>query len=301
MPEPYLGTYFYRVNCTRPPFDDKRVRQALALTIDRRAICEKITKAGQTPWWSLVPAGLAGYDPPRLAHTDPGPNLEDYDAAFAADCERARELLAEAGFGGAGRPLPTIELHYNTSETHRDIAEVIADGWKRLLGLDAKLLNQEWKVYLDTQRSLTYDVSRAAWIGDYVDPNTFLDMFMTDGENNRTGWGNPRYDELVKKAAKEADVDQRIAYLREAEAILLDELPILPIYNYVTQNLVTPRLGGFYENAQDDHFPKFWYWMDDAELAERRARLGDDVELVEALGPPEGLYPPAGRDAVYRE
>ena len=177
--------------------------------------------------------------------------------------------------------------------THKDIAEVLADTWKRELGLNAKHLNQEWKVYLDTQRTISFDVSRSAWIGDYLDANTFLDMWVTDGENNRTGWGHPRYDELIALAAQEADLAKRLEHLQAAEALLMEELPILPVYFYVTKNMVNPRLGGFYENMLDEHYPKFWYWMDDAELEARRGARTDEWTKVEAAGPSEGLYSPA--------
>ena len=217
----------------------------------------------------------------------------DYDAAFARDLVRARELVAEAGFGPGGRALPTIEIHYNTDETHMDIAEVIADAWMRHLGLNVKLLNQEWKVYLDTQSTIGFDVSRSAWIGDYPDANTFLDMFVTGGDNNRTGWGDPRYDELIRRAALEQDTAERTALLVQAEELLLEELPILPIYSYVTRNLVNPRLGGFHENFLDEHFPKHWYWMDDEELRLKRFEVPRDQQRVEARGPREGLYSPA--------
>lgn len=277
-PAPFLGTYFYRVNTTKPPFNDKRVRRALALTIDRKAICEKITKAGQLPATALVPPGMPGY---KTVSMGP-PNVAE-----------AKALLAEAGYGPDGAPFPSLEIHYNTLESHRDIAEVIADSWRVNLGIDAKLLNQEWKVYLDTQSTLGYDVSRSAWIGDYADPNTFLDMFVTGGENNKTGWGNPEYDLLIARAGTEFDPKVRLDILRQAEQILIDEMPILPIYYYSTQNIVAPRLGGFYENIQDEHFPKFWYWMDDEELAKKRAGQNEAVVQVKDVGPPKGKYAPA--------
>jgi oligopeptide transport system substrate-binding protein len=293
-PEPYLGSYFYRVNVTKPPLDDKRVRRALALMIPRRAICEKITKSGQLPTYSLVPPGLSGYSRASMAHAAQDPQLDEA-AAAAADRAEAHALLAAAGYGPGARPFPTIELHYNTSEVHRDIAIVIADAWSRELGIDAKLLNQEWKVYMDTQKNVGYDVSRSAWIGDYADPNTFLDIWVTGGENNRTGWSNADYDRLVREAARELDPARRLALLAEAEALLLDELPILPVYSYSTQDVYAPRLGGFYNNLKDHHFPQFWYWMDDEELAAKRAAYPDDGlhQLVPARGPSDGLYSPA--------
>ena len=175
---------------------------------------------------------------------------------------------------------------------HRDIAEVIANDWRNQLGIDAKLLNQEWKVYLSSQKAVDYDISRSAWIGDYRDPNTFVDLFVGGGKNNRTGWSNAEYDRLVAAAGQEPDVRKRLEFLAAAEAILVDELPILPIYTYVTQNLVNPRLGGFFENIQDDHFPKFWYWMSDEELAAKRASQDPGALPADAPGPSAGLYSP---------
>ena len=277
-PAPYLGSYFYRVNVTKPPFDDKRVRRALWLTIPRETICVKIEKKGEVPADSLVPP-MSGYTKA---------------VAAAGSADEARALMAEAGFGPGGKSMPTLEIHYNTSDAHRDIAEVIAESWNKELGINAKLLNQEWKVYLDTQNNLGYDVSRSAWIGDYSDPNTFLDMFVTGGGNNKTGYSNPEYDQLIADAARELDMQKRAVILQRAEEILMDELPILPIYYYVTKNVVDARLGGFFENVQDEHFPKFWYWMDDEELAAKRAQYPDDGrhEHVRSHGPPEGKYSP---------
>jgi len=264
-----LGTYFYRINVTRPPFDDVRVRQALALAIDRRALCEKITKAGQPPSWGFLPDGWRHYEPAALAHAPLDADFANWDEAFAADCARGRELLAEAGYG-PDRPLPSISLHFNSSEVHRDIAEVIADGWHRELGVDARMTVQEFKVFLDTQKTLGYDVSRSSWMGDFVDPVNFLNVFRSDGANNRTGWGNARYDALLEEAADEPDAARRLALLAQADAILMDELPVIPLYTYVTQNLVNPRLGGFEPNVLDIHFLKFLHWRDDDATAEDR-------------------------------
>ncbi|MEX1025617.1 MAG: peptide ABC transporter substrate-binding protein [Planctomycetota bacterium] len=298
QPEPYLGTYFYRVNVTRPPLNDVRVRRALALAIPRLDVVEKIVKAGQLPNFSMMPHGVTGYAKPEMEHAPRGSGIAEADA-FRRDCDEARRLLAEAGFaGGAG--LRTIVINYNTSEAHRDIAEVLAASWKNELGIDVKLENQEWKVYLDTQRTLDFDLSRSAWIGDYDDPNTFSELWVTGGDNNRTGWGDERYDDLIHRAAREADPKERMRLLVQAEEVLMEELPILPIYTYVTQNVVNPRLGGFYENSRDEHFMKWFYWRDDAELEEFRSSLPAGLERVPAPGPTEGQYPPAGRDAVVR-
>jgi oligopeptide transport system substrate-binding protein len=286
-PAPYLATYFYRVNVTRPPYDDARVRRALALAIDRATLCARVVGKGEPPCYSLTPPGLAGYARPELARatdTDPGVALE-------RDRAEARALLAAAGFGPE-RPFPTLELHFNTSESHRDVAEVIAADWRNALGLEVRLVNQERKSYLDAQTRLDYDVSRSSWIGDYADPANFLEVFRGGGENNRTGWRDARYDALLDAAARERDEPRRLALLAEAEARLLAELPILPLYAYVSQNLVNPRLGGFHANVLDEHPPKFWYWRSDAELAAERALRTDGAETVRAPGPREGRGPP---------
>lgn len=277
---PYLGAYFYRINTTRPPLDDPRLRRALAMSIDRQAICEMITKAGQRPALALVPDAMPGYTNQPFGAEDP----------FGA-----RRLLAQAGYGPRKRPLPAIEILFNTSEAHKDIAEVIADGWNKILGLEVKLKNQEWKVYLDTQNQLGYEISRSVWIADYPDPASFLELFVTDGRNNRTGWGHPEYDRLIEAARTEWRPPRRRELLQQAEALLMEQMPILPIYFYASQNLVNPRLGGFFENAQDEHHPKHWYWMDDTELAERRRETPRGRERAAAPGPGEGLYPPDGR------
>lgn len=261
---PYLASYFLRVNVTRPPLDDVRVRRALALAVDRRTLCSAILQKGEPPSWSLTPPGLPGYPRPEMRHAALGTSTAQHAEALRADRAEARALLAEAGFGPA-RPLPPIELLFNTSETHRDVAEVLAADWASALGIEVRLLNQEWKSFLDSQTNLRYDLSRSSWIGDYADPNTFLEAFTSSSENNRTGWSSARYDALVAAAGLELDAGRRCALLAEAEALLLAELPILPLFGYVSQNLVHPRLGGFHANVLDEHPPKFWHWRGAAE------------------------------------
>jgi len=276
-PAPFLGTYFYRINVTKPPLDDPLVRKALAMAIDRDALCETVTKAGQRAARGFVPAGMPGWVPQRF-----GPD----------SFEEARKLILETGYGSRTRKLPTIELLYNSGEAHRDIAEVVADGWRKI-GFDVRLRSQEWKAFLDNQTKLAYDVSRSVWIADYADPTSFLDVFTSYSRNNRTGWANENYDSLIERAATTTDHKLRRDILRSAERILLRELPIIPIYYYTAQNLVNPRLGGFHPNLLDEHPPKYWYWMDDAELETERKRTRGTTRAVEAHGPEQGLYSPA--------
>jgi oligopeptide transport system substrate-binding protein len=288
---PYLGTYFYRVNVARPPFDDPRVRHALALAIDRREIVRKLLGAGEAPLWACVPPAM------RAAAPDWTGSEMRHAASFEEDVREARRLLAEAGYGEGGRTFPSFAIHYNTRESHRDVAEVVADGWRRNLGIRARLENQEWRVFLDTQRRGDYDVSRSSWIADGVDPLGFLEIFTTGNDNNRTGWSDARFDAAIARAASAAE-PERSRLLAEAESILLEELPILPIYGYATRNLVDPRLGGFSENALDEHSPKSWYWMNDAEMEARRKSAPAGSEAVASHGPREGLYAPAARRGI---
>ena len=245
--EPFLGNYFYRINVTKPPLNDKRVRQALALAIDREAIVKTVTRGGQLPAYNLVPPGTAGY----TCHT-----------LLREDVAQARRLLAEAGYPG-GKDMPPIELLFNTLESHRTIAEAIQQMWQKNLGIQVRLVNQEWKVYLDAQRTMDYQICRASWIGDYVDPNTFLDMWVTGGGNNETGWSNPEYDRLIAQAAETADPKARLEVFQKAEAILMDELPILPIYFYTSTRAIRPEVKGWHPTILDMHPYKYLYLEDD--------------------------------------
>jgi oligopeptide transport system substrate-binding protein len=235
--ETNLATYVYRFNTTRPPFNDVRVRQALTFAIDRQRIVERVAKGGQTPAQSLTPPNTAGFTAQSRVPHDP---------------ERARQLLAEAGFPG-GRGFPAFEILFNTNEGHRQIAEAIQQMWRTELGVDARLFNQEAKVYSDTMRRLDYAVARFAWVGDYLDPSTFIDIMTGDSGNNQTGWKNAEYDRLVEAARSESSTAKRYAMFQRCEAILAEELPVAPIYYYVRNNLRRPGIKGWYGNLLDLH------------------------------------------------
>jgi oligopeptide transport system substrate-binding protein len=272
---PYLGLYFYRLNCTQPPLNDVRVRRALYLTTPRDLICDQLLKAGQQRCMTFVPWGrLGSYESPYV----PGEDLPE-----------ARKLMASAGFT-ARKPLGPLAIHYNTSESHRDIAEIIGDVWKTAFGVDVRFANQEWKVWLDSQNRLDYQISRSSWIADYADASSFLGIFTSDNPNNRTGWKNAQFDALIARSEVEMNPIARNKLLHAAETILIAEVPAIPIYSYVAQNVVNPRLGGFGNNMLNEQNPKFWYWKDDEELwQERRARVGA-LEFVAAPGPAQGRY-----------
>jgi len=229
---PQLATYFYRFNCTAEPLTDVRVRRALALAIDRREIIDRAGRAGQQPARTYVPPGMKGYKPPE--------GLDE-------DIEQARRLLAEAGYpDGAG--LGELAILVNKEHEHVPLAEVVQQQWRTHLGINVRIEKVEWKVFLDMRDKRAFQVARGGWYGDYVDPNTFLDMFVTGGGNNDTGWSSRRYDGLIAEAARETDPRRRLGILQRAERLLLDDVPIVPIYYYTTTILVRPGLEGVEPN-----------------------------------------------------
>jgi len=249
---PFLGTYFLRYNCTKGPFTDPRVRRAFSLVIDKPSIVERITRAGELPAESFVPPGAGGYTP--------------VEGCGGIDVEEARRLLAAAGYP-EGRGFPMVTYLYSEGELNEAIAVELQSMWRQLLGVNVQLLRQEWKVYLNSMSNLDYDIARSSWVGDYPDPNTFLDMFVTGGGNNRTGWSDPDYDRLIAAAAAETDPPRRYEILQEAERLLVCEaMPICPLYFYVGIQLYDgARLGGIEGNVLDEHPLKAMYWRETGE------------------------------------
>lgn len=234
---PQLATYYYRFNVSKPPFNDARVRRALSLAVDRLEITEHVSKGGQQPAGSLTPPGTGGFYPKTTAETD---------------IPQARRLLAEAGYPG-GTGFPHVELLYNTTEGHRRIAEAIQEMWKKNLGVNVALVNEEGKVWNDSMRRGDYQIARYAWVGDYLDPSTFMDLMETDNTNNETFWSNPEYDAQIEKAKRSAENETRYECFQRCEQILQEEVPILPIYYYERNMLVRPEVHGWYDNLLDIH------------------------------------------------
>lgn len=244
----FLGTYFLRFNVTRPPFDDPRVRRAFAMAIDRKRIVEKITRLGERVASSLVPPGTGDdYQPPASS------------AGF--DPEGARAALAAAGFQD-GKGFPLIEYLYMAKSIETHIAVELQSMWSRHLGVNVALTKQEAKVYYASMGELSYDICRSSWVGDYNDPNTFIEMFVTGGGNNRTGYASGRFDHLVEAAAREPDPEHRYRLLGEAERLLVSEDAVIaPIYHYVgVQFYDRDRLGGVEANLIDVHPFRAMYW-----------------------------------------
>jgi len=233
---PYLGTYFYTFNVKKPGLSDVRVRRALSMAIDRQTLVETVLEGVNTPAWAMVPPGTLGYQPPKVFDFDP---------------EGARRLLAEAGYPD-GKGMPPLEILYNTHELHRKVAVALQQMWKKNLNIDVSMINQEWKVYLDTRENMDFTISRYSWIGDYVDPNTFLDMWVTGGGNNKSGWSNKEYDDLIlRKIPAMKTQAERFEGFYKAETILMQEMPVMPIYTYSIKRLITPSVKGFPKNLLD--------------------------------------------------
>jgi oligopeptide transport system substrate-binding protein len=239
-PNPFGATTFLRFNVKRPPFNDVRVRQALALALDKQDIVDKILRDDAPVANTLVPPGNAGYVSPR---------------GLVRDVTAAQKLLAAAGYPD-GRGFPDVNLLYSTKGSAAGIATEVQALWARDLGITSiHLRGQEWKVYLNSMASVDFDIGVSRWIGDYNDPQTFIDMFTSDSGNNQTNWSNPRYDQMLAQSEAEPDPARRLQIFHDMEKLLVeDEVPIVPISFMVGSTLYRPgRLGGYEPNFVDDH------------------------------------------------
>ena len=245
---PYIGTYYYAMNLNKAPFKgNPDLRKALSLAINRTILTEKVTKAGELPGLGWVPPGMNGY----TQQTVPELDLENKERI-----KLAKALYKIAGYS-KDKPLE-IELLYNTSDNHKKIAIAISAMWKQALGVKVKLRNEEWKVYLNTRSQGNFEIIRAGWIGDYNDASNFLDLFRSDvGTMNPASWKSAKYDELMKQAETELDTQKRIELMQTAEAILLDQMPLIPIYYYTSKHLVHADLKGWQDNVMDIHASRY--------------------------------------------
>ncbi len=243
-----LGVSFSVFNITQPPFDNPLVRKAFALAIDRQGIVDKVTMGGQAPANAFIPYGL------------PGPEAgKDFRASgksyfeTRAKVEEARALLAEAGYpGGAG--FPKVVYKYNTNEGNKNIAEALQAMWKRNLGVEVELYNEEWKVFINTRNQKDYQIARHAYLVDFFDPASLFELFVTDSAENVTGYSDEEYDRLVIAARSEMDSAKRLGYLLQAEEILMRDMPLLPINYYATPYMVSPRTKGLYISPRNWDF-----------------------------------------------
>ncbi|NLH00531.1 MAG: peptide ABC transporter substrate-binding protein [Clostridiales bacterium] len=244
---PQIGTYYVCFQNQKAPFNDPRVREAFSLAIDRNYIVEKVTQTGEVPATAYVPYGI--YDAE-------GPSGDDFRTVggeyysvkaedYKANCEKARQLLAEAGYPN-GEGFPTVEYLYNTNERHKAIAEALQQMWKTELGVNVTINNQEWGVFTATRRNGNYMVARNGWVGDYNDPCTFLDMFVTGNGNNDAKYSNAEFDKYIAQAKSTGDAAERMKAFHTAEDILMKESAMAPIYFYTQNYMVDDSIKGIY-------------------------------------------------------
>ncbi|NNF51061.1 MAG: peptide ABC transporter substrate-binding protein [Gammaproteobacteria bacterium] len=239
---PYLSVYYYIFNLEKPPFkDNKALRQALSMAVDRKTLVEKVTGVGEVAAYGFVPPGVYGHEP------------VEYEWASLSDAQRiqrAQELYEQAGYSRMA-PLKT-EIRYNTSENHKKIAVAIAAMWKQALGVETTLVNEEWKVFLQTRKKRdAWEVFRFSWVGDYNDANTFLEIMHSRHGQNDAGYSDKPFDELLGQAALETDMPARALLLRQAEQRMLSDYPVMPLYFYVSKHLVKPWVKGYQPNIMN--------------------------------------------------
>ncbi len=247
----YIGTYYVCYQTQKAPFDDPRVRQAFTLAVDRTFIVDKVTQAGQVPANGFVPAGV--YDAAGSTGDDFRTvggayySIEgDADYSYEANCEKARELLAEAGYPN-GEGFPVVEYLYNTSDAHKAVAEALQNMWETELGVKVTLNNQEWAVFLQTRKDGNYSIARNGWIADYNDPMAFLDMWLTGGGNNDAQYANADYDAKIQEAKNTTDPAARMKLMHEAENIIMgQDWALNPLYFYTQKYMLSDRVGGMF-------------------------------------------------------
>ena len=242
--DPYLGTYYILLNLREPDLADPKVRRALALAIDREAIADRLLGGGQRPAGGFIPDNMPGYVASIPVEYDPS---------------LARSLFADAGYRD-GTGFPAMEFLFNSSESHRKIAEALQAMWRQELGIEITLTNQEWRTYLQRRSSGDFQMARAVWIGDYLEPSSFLDLWTAGNPNNWAGWSDPSYDALVESAKRTVDPAHRMRQYALAERYLIAEQVIIPLYHYVTAYLLDPSVQGWHSNLLDWHPLKYVYF-----------------------------------------
>lgn len=247
---PFLGVYYYVMNQSKAPLDNVNVRKALSISVLRDVIGPDVLGTGELPAYGWVPPGTSNYEGEQYMP-------EWASVPYDQRVEEAKKLMADAGFTPES-PLK-MQLRYNTNENHQRIAVAISDMWKQI-GVEVELFNAETAVHYDALNAGDFQVGRAGWLLDYSDASNTLDLLRTgikqaDGTmnwgNNYGRYSNAKFDELMDAAAKELDLGKRAGLLHEAEKLAMDEFAVIPIYWYVSKNVVSPKITGFNDNAKD--------------------------------------------------
>lgn len=245
---PYLGTFFLGLNLRQPPLaGNKYLRRALLLAIDREKLTELVLAAGEKPAFSLVPPGIGDYQQQFPGGTTQGQAGRETTAA---------ELYRQAGYSKEN-PL-RLELRINSSSTHRRMALAVSAMWKQSLGVVTRIVHEEWKVFVNNRsQGVITEVFRGGWIGDFPDPVTFLSLFVSDNVQNWSGYHSLRFNNLMALAEDQTHPEQRLQLLQQAEKQLLDDVPMIPLYYYVSRHLVDQRVSGYSDNTLDIHLSRY--------------------------------------------
>lgn len=251
---PQLASYYFGFNLEQPPFKNNRnLRKAISFAIDKKIIAEKVLKSGQVATDYFVPNQINNYSDIAHRNIKITPTIDNPDRQ-----KLAQEFYKQAGFSKENPA--KIRITYNTQESHKNISVAIAAMLKKSLGINTELVNQEWKVFLRTrQERKETQLFREGWVGDYNDPSTFLDLYVSNNPQNHSGYNNPEYDNLINQASLQADLVKRSELLLKAEELLLDDAPIIPLYTYVGRHLVKPKVGGFEKNILDKTYDRYIY------------------------------------------
>jgi oligopeptide transport system substrate-binding protein len=252
---PSLGIYYFEFSVKNAPFDNVKLRQAMSLAIDRDYLVQNIAGAGQKPANAFVPYGTKGVDPSKDFRSESGAG--DFISS-KPDIEKAKKLLADAGYPD-GKGLPAIEVVYNTNTNHQKISEYLQEQWKKNLGIDVKISNMEFKVLIPKRQKHDFQISRAGWMADYNDPMTFLDIFTQGNGNNDCDFDNPQYEKLIAEARSTGDNKVRMKDFHDAEKILMDEMPVIPLYYYTTYQLENPKLKNMFVSPQGFDYLMYAY------------------------------------------
>ena len=253
---PTLGTSFSVFNVTRAPFDNPLVRRAFTLAVDRTVMAEKVAMGGQKPAVAFIPYGIPGVEPEKDFRAEGGAFLPD-----RADVEQAKKLLAEAGYPD-GKGFPKVVYKYNLNPINKAIAEALQAMWKQNLGVEVELSNEEWKVFINTRMKHDFDIARHAYLVDFFDAGSLLELWQAGVPENVAGYANDEYDALIKDSLKQMDRAKRIEDMHKAEQILMQDLPVLPLYFYSTPYMQSARVKGIYMS------PRKWVFFRGAEVVE---------------------------------
>jgi oligopeptide transport system substrate-binding protein len=248
---PYLGSFWLGINFRHSKLGHSiALRRALALAIDREILVRVVLGAGEAPGWSIVPPGVGGYQPSLMA--------ESNWSQKRREAEAVRLYEAAGSQAGFGRQKPLVlELRYNTSRLHRRMAVAVSAMWKQVLGVATQLVNEEWKVFVNNRKmGVVTEVFRGGWIADYGDPASFLELFVSDNALNTSFYANREFDQLMT-STQQAATAERMELLRKAESVLIQDMPVIPLYYYVSRHLVNTRITGFEDNVRDVHLSRY--------------------------------------------